>query len=114
MVEFAIVLIGKQKGDWDNKVSKLKAMAPMFTSAHSEKQSRCLASMGKIATTEDANNVSKTTIEREIPNTPLVVGRFAFLKELPRTTKIDFTAFAIFTISYSLFNIIYFVCSKQN
>ena len=114
MVEFAIVLIGKQKGEWDNKASKMKDMEPKFRSAHSGKQRRCLTSIGKVETIEDANTVSKTTIEPELRNTPLVVERFAFLKEMPRTTKIDFTAFAIFTISYAIFNFIYFVCYKQN
>ena len=109
MVEFAIVLVGKQKGDWDNKALKLKGKNTKVRLTHSGKQCRSLTSIGKVDPVEDENNVSKTTKEEEITNTVLAIERLAFLKEMPRTTKVDFIAFAIFNISYVMFNIIYFV-----
>ena len=56
--------------------------------------------------------VLKKTFKRRRPD--LVVERFSFLKEMPRTTKVDFTAFAIFNISSAIFNIIYFYSNWQN
>jgi hypothetical protein len=114
MVEFAVVLVGKQKGDWNHKASKMKEKHPIFRSKHSEKQSQCLTSIGKVEPTEGAKSVSKTTKKQEITNAALAVDRFTFLKEMPRTTKVDFTAFAIFNISYAMFVIIYFLSYSTN
>ena len=53
MVEFAIVLIGKQKGDWDNKALKMKDMETKFVSTHSEKNCGCLTIIEKVEMIED-------------------------------------------------------------
>ena len=108
MVEFTIILLGKQKCDWDNKAAKKNEVDRGFRTTNSEKQYRCLTGIEKVEPIEDANNVSKTKEEEERLKTVLVLDRFAFLKEMPFTTKLDFTAFGIFNISYAMFIIIHF------
>ena len=111
MIEFAFVLVVKQKVDWNAEVIKTYGKKDKSNILHRKMGMKSKTMDLKIRDVDDDLRLHGNTRWRN-RNQRLYQRRF--LKELPFVTKIDYAAFIIFFISYFLFNIVYFaVCLKE-
>ena len=109
VVEFALVLIVKQKLEWDGYFSGGANDGWKLERSPQENNFRCPNNVVNIDAIEEVVNDTNTTNEREMQQRRLRVQQLRFSKTLPLTTKIDFLAFLIFNFGYFIFNCIYFI-----
>ena len=111
MIEFAFVLIVKQKVDWNAEANKIYGKKNKSNILHQEMGMKFKTKALRIRDVGDDFSLHGNIIKRN-RNQRLYQRRF--LKELPFVAKIDYVAFLTFFIHYFLFNIIYFAfCLKE-
>ena len=109
MVEFAFVLIMKQKQQWINvKGIDGHCDKPLDRITINATTNCSKALCFDIATTQACHSVE--TPDQEIRPMTFLAKNCAMLHSLPLTTKIDLAGFVIFHISYFIFNCLYLVC----
>ena len=97
MVEFAFVLMVKQKMDWYNNCNGLEG--------NQKRIARCERSFQNVWHANQDLNLTQAINEKYESQDS---SKVTFLENIPLTSKIDYTAFIVFIISYLLFNVIYF------
>lgn len=98
MVEFSLVLIIKQKLEWDGYEPE-KILQKKNTS--------CCHNFCKVDTIEEMGNNPKRRDKGGIQQQNLRGKQPVLVKVLPRTTKIDIVAFFVFNFGYFVFNCFY-------
>ena len=108
MVEFALVLIDKQKNDWkqSTKTENIDTETEIEL-IHSQDKEIIQKCAGKVAPSETSD--FRETGRNEMEKRCNILQRFMCFKEMPRSSKLDGVAFVIFNVCYIFFIIIYFL-----
>ena len=109
MVEFSMVLMAKQKFDWDSKGNEGNAKGSMLKAKEAFKQSK-----RSFSTDMKDERIEKSRISGDGMNgESLMLDQFLdYLtpsQNMPPYRKTDIIVFIVFSVFYFCFNLIYFV-----
>ena len=105
IVEFAIVLVIRQKNDWSKKEEPTYKELNKFQITDAMTAAKCRRNFERVG--QDDNGSGLIRAEDKIIEDKKST-KSMFYKNMPFTAKIDFVAFIVLTSSYLAFNITYF------
>ena len=105
IVEFAIVLVIRQKSDWSQKEEPRYKELNKFQIIDVMRAAKCQRNLERVV--QDDNSSGSIPAEDKIIEDEKST-KSMFHKNMPFTAKIDFVAFIVLTSSYLAFNITYF------
>ena len=109
MVEFSVVLVAKQKYDWDGKKINNNEKAVMSNVQEAYKDKKVSSSIEPINHIEEKDNISYIGTSDEYLSPNQALNQLMLSKNMPPYRKTDIIAFILFCCFYLCFNIIYFV-----
>ena len=109
MVEFSVVLLIKQKFDWDENAMKKDTKQFLSNGKRGEKDLRIGSKIQVIEDMEKEDKVDDTEMRGDFVMKNLILDNITILKNMPHYRKIDIMAFILFCGFYTCFNFIYFV-----
>ena len=109
MVEFSVVLVAKQKYDWDCKAIDSNGKPWTIRVQESYDARKTNSNIETISQIEGKDNMSaiKTNDEHLTPSQ--ILNHLTLSENMPPYRKTDIVAFILFSSFYLCFNIIYFV-----
>ena len=108
MVEFAVVLIVKQKLEWDKGEAGVRSYGIKFETTSPAEKSRRATNVVKIDIIEGTVHDSEQEEgDGEIENPHSRIKKLGFWKASSVINKIDFFAFFLFIFAYLVFNCAY-------
>ena len=114
LIEFIMVLIAKQKFDWDEQVSKKDGADLRFDFSTHGDYIGCKKNLGKLDRVAEKTNGIRLLHEVETLQTGSGIKEIRCIDNLPRASKIDFSALVMFSGCYVIFNCIYFIYFTQS
>ena len=106
MVEFSVVLIAKQKHDWDSKATDNKDRPKSLSRREAFKDVDVRSKINEINEANEANGDDSIDVNLT-PNQ--ILDYLTISKNMPHYRKTDIIALILFNTFYIIFNIIYFV-----
>ena len=109
MVEFSVVLVAKQKYDWDYKTidSNAKPLTIKVQECYDDRKTN--SNIGAISQIEGKDNMSAIETYGEHLTPSQILNHLTLSENMPPYRKTDIVAFILFSSFYLCFNIIYFV-----
>ena len=103
MVEFAVVLMAKQRADWNEKARANNNKIFVKNQKKSDMNSQM----------DESSDDTGPANRDNIPKNDHILDNFKLTKEMPPYRKMDVASFVVFTGLYFCFNYVYFViCVK--
>ena len=109
MVEFSVVLVAKQKHDWDGKTINESNKRFMLRVQEACKDLKVNSSIETISQVKGKDDISDNGMNGDYLTPSQIQNHFTLSKNMPPYRKTDIFAFILFSCFYLCFNIIYFV-----
>ena len=113
MAEFTFVLFIKQNQDWLRKTEKGSQIEGKSDEIHTQRvssPSKAFFEGGQVAT--KVGNLEETK-DQEKSQLSFWSRKYALLRGLELTTKLDLAGFILFYVSYMTYNFLYFICKAH-
>ena len=109
MVEFSVVLIVKQKLDWNKTAVDRKEEKIMIRTLKTQENNNSVAKVKKNVDMEEKRSITDIEIIDQYMTSSPILRHLTFSKDMPSYRKIDIISFVLFSCFYFCFNFIYFI-----